>query len=160
MVVALAGQGNPGRAAASGDDQLLAEVRALRADLNEAAQATMRAQLLGMRLQLEEQRINALGRQLGDIQEKQRANDRAKQPMTAGLKMLRGHQSQEGSEQGELDHITGPLKAQVDALERDDQQLKAQEAEIGRLLAEEQARWSGFNAQIEALERAARGKMR
>ena len=119
----------------------------------------MRGQLLGMRLQLQEQRIGGLGRQLADVQEKERANERARAPMTAGLKMLNA-QVKDANDAGEVDHIVQPLKAQVDALDRDDQQLKGQEAEILRLLTEEQSRWRSFNAQIEELERAMRGKMR
>jgi septal ring factor EnvC (AmiA/AmiB activator) len=160
MVVALAGQGSSAQTgSASSDGQLLAEVRALRAELDEVARASMRAQILGMRLQLQEQRIAGLGRQLNDVQEKVRANERARAPMTAGLKMLNA-QVKDANDAGEVDHIVQPLKAQVDALDRDDQQLKGQEAEILRLLSEEQSRWSSFNAQIEELERAMRGKMR
>jgi len=42
-------------------DELLTEVRALREDVNQAASASIRAQLIVARLQLQEQRINVLG---------------------------------------------------------------------------------------------------
>ena len=54
LAAAVSGQG---RQAATPTDELLAEVRALRADINSAARSAMRGQLLGMRLQLQEQRI-------------------------------------------------------------------------------------------------------
>ena len=48
-------------------DDLLAELRGLRADLSHAAAANMRMQSLVARLSLQEQRINTLGRQLTDV---------------------------------------------------------------------------------------------
>ena len=48
--------------------ELLAEVRGLRAELNHAAGASMRMQLLVARLTLQEQRIAAAGRELVAVQ--------------------------------------------------------------------------------------------
>jgi hypothetical protein len=59
VLSAQAGQG----AAPSGMAELLAEVRGLRADVNPAAGASMRMQVLVARLSLQ-QRINVVGRQL------------------------------------------------------------------------------------------------
>lgn len=47
------------------------------------------------------------------------------------------------------------FKGHMAELERTDQRLKNEEADLQRLLAVEQSRWTGFNAQIEELERAA-----
>ena len=47
--------------------ELLTEVRALRADVNQAAGASMRMQLLVARLSLQEQRVNTVGHQLTDV---------------------------------------------------------------------------------------------
>ena len=58
----MGGQSIPGFA------DLLAEVRGLRADLNQAAGASMRAQLLVARLSLQEQRITTLGKELTELQ--------------------------------------------------------------------------------------------
>src|SRR5689334_5158762 len=67
-------------------DELLAEVRALRADINNSTRAGLRAQLLGMRLQLQEQRIGVVSRQLTEVQERLRANAQAQTALTAQLK--------------------------------------------------------------------------
>src|SRR6186997_289339 len=57
LAASVSGQG---RQPATPTDELLTEVRALRADINNAAKSEMRAQLLGMRLQLQEQRIGVV----------------------------------------------------------------------------------------------------
>jgi hypothetical protein len=49
-------------------DDLLAEVRELRAEIHQAAGASIRTQLLVARLQLQEQRLNAVAQQLADVQ--------------------------------------------------------------------------------------------
>lgn len=51
--------------------------------------------------------------------------------------------------------LLAPLKGHVAELERTDQRLKSEEAELQGVLAAEQDRWTAVNAQIEELERAA-----
>lgn len=133
-------------------EQLLAEVRAMRAEIREATGASLRAQLVGMRLQLQEQRITTLSRQLSDIQEKLRAQEGAIIPLTSALKMF---SEDDDTKKKELEIITGPLKAQLAQAEKTVQQLKQDEIAAAQLLAEEQSRWTRFNALIEELEKAA-----
>jgi Tfp pilus assembly protein PilO len=57
------------RTSADGMDQLLTEVRGLRAELRQAAGASARMQLLLARLSLQEQRITALNRQASELQQ-------------------------------------------------------------------------------------------
>jgi hypothetical protein len=45
------------------------------------------------------------------------------------------------------------LKAQLEKLENGDPVLIERQASLSRLLADEQARWVGFNTQLEELER-------
>src|SRR5688500_9338519 len=59
-------------------DDILKELRALRAELNEATGAGLRAQILVARLALQEQRITGVARELTEIQEKLRASEQAK----------------------------------------------------------------------------------
>jgi chromosome segregation ATPase len=160
LVVVVSGQTRPASPPpAASDGQLLAEVRALRAEIADAANAAMRAQLLAMRLQLQEQRIGVIVRQLGDVQERLRSNDRAKEALAAQLKMFEGMPREESAEKSEeVDQVLGPLRAQLGVLENSDATLKAEEANISNLLAQEQARWNSFNAQVEELERAAMRK--
>ena len=47
-------------------DELVAEVRALRAEIQQMADSSIRAQLLVARLQVQEQRIAGIARQLSD----------------------------------------------------------------------------------------------
>jgi hypothetical protein len=142
-------------------DELLAEVRAIRADINGAARSGMRAQLLGMRLQLQEQRIGAVSRQLAEVQDKLRGNEQAKTALVTQLKMFPGLAQAGQDDAGEgFSQIFAPFKEHLEQLERTDQRLKVEEADLERLLAAEQSRWAGFNAQIEELERAAAGVSR
>src|SRR6186997_2448185 len=83
FAAAVSGQG---RQPATPADELLAEVRGLRADVNNTARAQMRAQLLGMRLQLQEQRIGFVSRQLADVQERLRANQQAHTTLATQMK--------------------------------------------------------------------------
>jgi chromosome segregation ATPase len=138
------------------DEQLLAEVRALRAEIAEAANTAMRAQLLAMRLQLQEQRIGVIARQLSDVQERLRSNDRAKESLAAQVTMFEGMMKEESTEKSdELEHVLGPLRLQLGGLEKSEEALKAEETSISNLLTAEQSRWASFNAQVEELERAA-----
>ena len=154
LAAAVSGQG---RQPATPADELLAEVRALRAEVNNAARSGMRAQLLGMRLQLQEQRIGVLSRQLAEVQERLRANGQAQTTLAAQLKMFPWADAaqQRPRRRKGSPSILAPFKGHQAELERTDQRLKGEEADLQRLLAAEQSRWIGFNAQIEELERAA-----
>jgi uncharacterized coiled-coil protein SlyX len=155
IVAAVAGQDRPSPApAGSGMDALLVEVRALRADMNQAASASMRAQLVGMRLQLQEQRITSLARQLADTQERLRGQEDAMAPLAAQLKMFEGPDV-DASEKQETEHLLGPIKAQLAQFDKAVQQLRQEENSVSQLLAEEQSRWTRFNALVEELEKAA-----
>jgi hypothetical protein len=158
LAAAVSGQG---RQPAPPADELLAEVRAMRADVNNAARSAMRAQLLGMRLQLQEQRIGMVSRQLAEVQDKLRAGEQATTAVAASLKMFPGLTPAGHDDSGEgIGQLFAPLKEHLAGLDRDNQRLKGEEAELQQLLAVEQSRWSAFNAQIEELERAAAGAVR
>ena len=145
-LTALGAQGRPTPAAPPTQmDELLAEIRALRKDINETAQANMRAQLLGMRLQMQEQRIAAAARQLSDVQDKLRGTEAA---LTA-LKSVTGNAPQA---------LEGPLGGQLKQFEMGSQELKAEEATMLQVLNNEQAQWTRFNALIEELERSLASK--
>jgi hypothetical protein len=119
----------------------------------------MRAQLLGMRLQLQEQRIGVLSRQLTEVQERLRANGQAQTALEAQLKVFSGMGLTDAAPHGDaaegFAHILAPFKGQQAELEKTGLRLKSEEADLLGLLAAEQSRWTGFNAQIEELERAA-----
>src|SRR5918998_1633671 len=82
LVVGLAGsaagqQRTPPSAASGTMDEVLTELRALRTELREFSAASLRVQLLVARLQLQEQRINTIWRQLSEVEDKLRANEQS-----------------------------------------------------------------------------------
>ena len=140
-------------------DELLAEVRAIRADLDRAATSSQRGQLLGMRLQLQEQRIAAIARQLSAVQERLRGNAHARTALAGPMKMFETMKDEDPGGRDQIEAALGPLKQQLAALDKTDAELKAEETLLTNQLHDEQSRWSAFNGQIEELERAAAGKV-
>ena len=150
-----AAQGQPARAPSPAPatlDEVLTELRTLRAELAEAAGASLRAQLLVARLALQEQRISVVGKELEDVQEKLQANE-LQRPIANMLKSMSGQA--EAADTGgpkEANFFLDAVRGQTERLEKSDEELKARHAELARLLAEEQSRWTTFNARLEALE--------
>ena len=105
-------------------DDVVSELRGIRADLAETSSASVRSQLLLARLQLQEQRIYGLMRQIGDVQNQ-----------IAGAR-----QEARGAEAERMQQLI-----------RD---LSNQEAELSHQLSMEQARWSEFSDRLDTLERA------
>jgi chromosome segregation ATPase len=139
----------PAPARAATLDDVVAEVRALRADLLRMQEASVRAQLLVARLQVQEQRIAGLARDLAEADEQIRGLEAARNPFAeVMLKQL----SEQSAKPGEGE-FAAALKQQLEKLQNGDPELAARRASLAQLLAEEQARWAAFNAQLEALER-------
>ena len=145
----------PAQARVTSADELLAEIKGLRADLRQLLDASIRAQLLVARVQLQEQRITALSRQLTDVQVQLQNNERARAPLEAQVKAFESMQSPDSSESDKkgLDFVLGPLRHQAEQMAKADDELKRQQVYLSGLLAEEQSRWSAFNAQLEELAR-------
>lgn len=135
-------------------ESLAAEIRALKGDINERLEASIRAQLLVARVQLQEQRVNNVVRQLEGVQEQLRANGQARGPLEAGLTTFGGIQTNLPAErQSDMDAVVGPLRTNLEQLARSDDELRRQQAQLTAVLSEEQARWTLFNARLEELER-------
>jgi outer membrane murein-binding lipoprotein Lpp len=149
-VTLLSGQTPPAPARQTSMDDLVTEVRALRADIQQMADASIRAQLLVGRLQVQEQRIAGIAKQLTETEEQIRALDAARNPFLT--EMLKNF-DKEPTEPGEVNMFAG-MKAQLEKIENGDPVLKERQASLSRLLSEEQARWLAFNAQLEELEKA------
>ena len=105
-------------------DEVVAELRGIRADLAETSSASVRAQLLLARLQLQEQRIYGLMRQIGDVQNQ----------------IAAARQEARGTERERMQQII--------------LELSNREAELSHQLSVEQARWSEFSDRLDTLERA------
>jgi chromosome segregation ATPase len=131
-------------------DDVVAEVRALRAEMKQTAEASLRAQLLVARLQVEEQRIAGLAHQLAETEQQMRALEGARNPM---LEQMMKEFDKNPPEPGEVDMLAG-LRGQLEKIQNGDPVLKERQASLSRQLADEQARWIAFNAQLEALEKS------
>jgi len=105
-------------------DDVVAELRGIRADLAETSSSSVRSQLLLARLQLQEQRIYGLMRQLADVQNQ-----------LAGAR-----QQAQGPEQARMQQLI--------------QELSNQESNLSYQLSVEQGRWSEFSDRLDTLERA------
>lgn len=138
--------------ATASQDPVVLEIRALRADLNERLEATMRTQLLVARLQVQEQRTNSVVRQLQELDTKIRENETAKEQVEQGMKMFGGMLKPGENEEG-ADFILGPLKAGMEKVAKADAELKMQQTQLLGTLQEEQARWTSLNAKLDELER-------
>ena len=147
---------------------LLAEVRALRADLAQANQAGVRAQLLMARVQLQEQRIMYFDRRRADLATRTaEAAEKTRQKVAelAGDEEPRygrcavRHAAQIPKEQLDgmmemFESMVRTLKADVQAASELEQRLRSRKPTCSRSLAAEQGRWSDFNARLDELERA------
>jgi len=125
-------------------DDLLAEVRGLRTDLNEASNAHMRSQLLTARLSLHEARSNTAVQQLTNVRQELAAGQLRLAPFAEQLRQALETNSQ----------ILAPLRNTVEQVQRRERELRAQEAEIARVLAAEESRGTELHSRLDALERA------
>ena len=150
-LVALIGVvGTSGQSGAPPVDPTVAELRAMRAELNERLEANIRVQLLVARLTLQEQRTNVVVRQLADVSDKMRTHEQTKVQMEGVHKMFGDAKA---TEENEDNFFLSMLKAQKESVAKTDAELKQQHAELTTALAQEQARWAAFNAQLAELER-------
>ena len=140
-----------GASTASAQDPVVAEIRALRNDLNQRLEATMRMQLLVARLQLQEQRTSTVVNQLRDVESRLRENESSKQQAAAALKMLGMDDIPEAEKQDNA--FFKMFAGGTEKLAALDVELKQQQSELARQLSEEQRRWTAFNAQLDQLEK-------
>ena len=134
-------------------DELAAEIRALRQELNERLEANIRAQLMVARLQLQEQRITTVIRQLQEVNDRLRENQQTKAQIEGALKMFSSMGGADPAKE-EDGFMMGPLKAQMKGVTELETELKLQQTQLTAAIAEEQGRWNTFNARLDELERA------
>lgn len=132
------------------EDPVVAEIRALRADLNQRLEATMRMQLLVARLQLQEHRTSTIIGQLRDVDARLRENETARQQAAAAMKMFGMENATD--EQKKDNPLFGMLAGGAEKFDATEAELKQQQLELTRQLSAEQARWAAFNAQLDQLE--------
>lgn len=135
--------GQSQRSPATADD-LLAEIQAMRAEINRAASASIRAQLLTARVTVQELRVSTAAQQLANVRQ-QLAESRIRlAPSTDQIKPAQETNSQ----------ILAPLRYTVQQEQRRSRELLNEEAELTRMLDGEELRWAEFNARLDDLERA------
>jgi len=136
---------------------LLVEVRGLRAAMEQMASAGPRVQLAMGRLQLQEQRINTLLRQVETIRAalaaKQRDETNMRQQMQE-FEEAAGRKADDPNVQRALDEQLRAFKREQPLLAAEIQRLQGDEAAVSQEIATEQGRWSDINRQLDDLERA------
>ena len=140
-------------AAGSSSDQLLLEVRQLRSEIKQAADSSIRAQLFVARLQLQEQRVNAEGQQLMDVQNRLTAVRQQQDGVRLRLVATEEGQALLRPED-RSDDQSRSLRLQLEQLQARVDELRAQETTLDAAVASAQARWTEFNERLDALERS------
>ncbi len=141
-------------------DDLLTEIRGLRGDLARSSSASIQAQLLVARLQVEEQRLNDLAKQLLEVQPQllavqqnitntasqlARAEDDLNKPPNNWLSRIH---------RGELADQVYDVKRRLANEQQREQQLVTRNGELTQQFAVEQARWNDFSSRLDSLERS------
>jgi hypothetical protein len=154
-IAAARGQSSPAAPQLSGSssDQLLVEVRALRAEMNQVAESSIRAQLFVARLQLQERRVNTVARQLLDVQNSLSAVRQAQAGVRERLAATEEGQNRLAPEDRSDDQIRA-MRLQVEQGQVREGELVAQESALIAAASAEQTRWSDFNERLDALERS------
>jgi hypothetical protein len=134
---------------------LVAEVRALRNDLSQVANASVRSQLLVTRIQLQEQRLMHLDRQRADVAAKLGEAEKAQAMLESQIKQFEGPGPQVPAEQRrDMEGMVGMFKGQLQAAQATQATLRGEHDSLLNALSTEQSRWSDFNSRLDELERA------
>ena len=132
---------------------LLAEVKGLRAAMEQMAAAGPRAQLFISRLQLQEGRIAGMIRRLDTVRDNLVTAQREYEQIRGSLRMLESDKSSgEPSQDGE--GVLAGLRAHVAAAKANVSRLTSEEAQLTSDLSIEQGRWVGLNQRLDELERS------
>jgi chromosome segregation ATPase len=138
-------------------DDLVMEIRALRADLKASAVATTRTQMLTARLQLQEQRIAVLANQRSDIMARLAVETRLRadaQGHVQRFEEMKNRNESVGIPRAELESQEQMFKGNFTQHRDAEQQLRGQESDLSAQIAAEQNRWQDFNNRLDELERS------
>lgn len=156
VAAAAVGSAQSPRAAATLDD-VVNEIRALRADMKRNAAAATQAQLLTMRLQLQEQRLAVLSNQRQLVVTKLADEARQRIEAEAQLKMFQGNEAKNlpvEFPRDQFEAMTNEFKRMVEVHRDAEQGLRSQEAQLSGEIVNEQGRWQDFNNRLDELERS------
>jgi chromosome segregation ATPase len=136
---------------------LLAEVKGLRAAMEQMASAGPRVQLFVSRLQLQEGRMSAMIRRLDSIREKVSEEQSVLARVQDDLKGMEASLAAgpiDANLRAELPHIITQRKREAATRQTAVARLTAEEAQLAQELAVEQGRWTDINQRLDELERA------
>jgi predicted nucleic acid-binding Zn-ribbon protein len=135
---------------------LLAEVRGLRAAMEQMASAGPRVQLALGRLQLQEQRLNTLVMKLDATRSALSSLQRQMVQQQGQMLELENAEKEatDPNERRQAEHMIGMMKRELATASSEIQRLTAEESSLSSDIASEQARWNDFNQRLEELERA------
>jgi hypothetical protein len=133
---------------------LLAEVKAIRVEVREAARASARSQLLLGRVQLQEMHLGRLDEQLAlaSARRLEAARDRA--TTSAQIRELEHQRTSDmpADQRGAIDADLRRLRAQLQDQHSLEQQFHRQESEVMNALTLEEQRLRDLSAQLDALK--------
>ena len=156
VALSAAAPGQTPTAAPSTMDSLLSEVRGLRADVHQAAGASIRTQLLVARLSLQEQRITGIVKQLTDVQTQRAAIEgptaQFDQRYNQLVEAIRSGSTPPDQRHQVEQQIESMKLARADMRQRL-QRLVSQESAFASQLTTEQSRWTEFNDRLDQIER-------
>jgi hypothetical protein len=146
-------------------DDLLAELRGLRADMAQSANATIKTQLLVARLQVEEQRINGIAKQIVDVQAQLAPVRESLAKLESDSKrfedIVKGRTTPDGLSDSEKAPFLAAvaqqfqgIQASLESQRNRERELAAQGDALSNQFASEQARWTDFNDRLDQLERS------
>lgn len=140
-------------------DDLLSEIRGLRADIARSSNATVRTQMLVARMQVQEQRINTVLRQITEVQNQIATTRQIVVSIEGSIKQAIGDPAQAPPQerqkiQAELAHFKEQFGPQLAELQQRLQGLALRESELMGQFSTEQIRWTDFNDRLDALERS------
>jgi DNA repair exonuclease SbcCD ATPase subunit len=153
---AAVGRGQAQRDPATMDD-LVTEMRGLRADLAQTAAASARMQLLVARLTIQEQRVNAVIRDYtaASAQLERAIADRSElQARTRTLDATLNNTALPDPSRRGFDMELLATRAELEKAQASEQRLRTQLNEASALVSSEQSRWSEFNTRLDELERS------
>jgi chromosome segregation ATPase len=137
---------------------LLVEVRALRGAIEQMTSASARVQLAVGRLQIQEQRVNALSRQLSELRQALGAAEQEAvlhEGQVADLEQVLPDTSDPTERQAIAGQITA-LKKILSSGVAGLQKMRSEEAELAGIVATEQGRWTEINGQLDAIDQTLR----
>jgi chromosome segregation ATPase len=135
--------------------ELLVEVRGLRAALERSASVGARVQVLVARMQMQEQRVAELSRRAMQVRGERRTVEQQLESMLSTTKQFEHVATNFPPEQrDEFQQQMVMMKSELGGLEKRRIDLTQEESLIEQQLAEDQGRWTAINDQLDALERS------